>query len=101
LYTFKMCSHLAIRGSWLLRFQLHIIPTEHIPHTLQKASRIKYCCNLFVLKLDEWSHFINTEQFQGIDTAGTHATGSGNSFSPAFWQVSNQNCTIISALVLP
>jgi hypothetical protein len=54
-----------------LRLQLYIIPMEQVPGTFEKVWRIAYCRNFFVVKLEEWFHLGNTQQFEGLDIVDT------------------------------
>jgi hypothetical protein len=56
------------------------------------------------MKLEEWYHFRNTQQLQGLGISGTHVTDSGNNLQSSILAGVNnlfQNCMIISALVRP
>jgi hypothetical protein len=107
MYTFKICSHLEQTGSWLCissKLKLHFVFEEQVSCALQAVWRIIHRHNIFILKFEEWLPSGSTQQFQDLDTVGTHVTDSGNNMcSPAFWHAPRstfKNLTKRLALVL-
>jgi hypothetical protein len=83
---------------------MHIIFEEHVTGALQEVWSIIHYHTILILKLEEWLLSGSTQQFQGLDTVGTHVTDSNNNFSPEILQVlitSFKNLTKRLALVLP
>ena len=61
-----------------LGLQLYIIFEEQIGGAVQEVWRNIHCHNILILKLEEWLPSGSTQQFQGLETVGTHVTDSGN-----------------------
>ena len=53
---------------------------EKVSGTFKEVGRIKYICNLSILKPEERCLFRNTQQFQGLDIVGIHAAHGDSNF---------------------
>jgi hypothetical protein len=55
----------------------HVVK-EEVSGALQKLFRKIQCHNILILNLEKWLPTCSTQQFQGLDVAGTHVTNCGN-----------------------
>jgi hypothetical protein len=51
---------------YMLRLELHIMFQEQVAGALQVVGRIIYCCNILIVKPEEWFPCGSTQQFQGL-----------------------------------
>jgi hypothetical protein len=64
--------------------QVHIMLQEKVLGALQEVGRVVYCCNLLIMKTEEWSPFGSIQQFQALHIVDTLSQTVAMTFSPAF-----------------
>ena len=84
----------------MLRLKLPNIFEEQVYGTLQEVCRNIHCHNILILKVEEWLPSGKTQQFQGLETVGTHVTDSGNNLQSSILACA-KNITKRLALQLP